>query len=63
MDASEAGECVGEDVVEISDSWSALIDSGGGLRLDGFGDEVAGFLVGLWLHSLPELCERRLVLE
>ena len=63
MNASVAVECGGEDIVEIIESWSALIVSGGGLQLDGFGDEVAGFLVGLLLHSLPELCEQRLVLE
>ena len=60
MDASVAVECGGEDVGEIIESWSALIISGGALRLDGFRDEVAGFLVGLLLHSLPDGCERRL---
>ena len=62
MDASVPGDCVGDDVVEISDSGLALI-SGGDLRLDGFGDEVAAFLVGLWLDSLTELCGGRLALE
>ena len=62
MDASVPGDWVGDDVVEIRDSGSALI-SGGDLRLDGFGDEVAAFLVGLWLDSLAELRDRRLVLE
>ena len=61
MDASVAVECGGDEVGEIIESWSALIVSGGGLRVDGFGDEGVGFLEGLLLHSLPEICERRLV--
>ena len=60
MDASVAMECRSDEVGEIIDSRSASIVSGGGLRDDWFGDEGAGFLVRLLLHSLPELCERRL---
>ena len=60
MDASVAVECGGEEVGEIVELRSVLIVSGGCLRVDLFGDEGAGFLAGLLMHSLPDLRERRL---